>query len=168
MTIPTSDDDQNSACASGVGGVGGLSGAGSDGEGSLLLSKREPSITMSLRGNRGDNIVSLYDLAKELGVAVTSIFRQNLLLYDHLLAREEENMSVQEKQKLGEIVHILALSHLVRIEGLPNKDTLVEHMLLSGKDVLAKFITNSTPVRLFLIVDRARAQAARINHTRFR
>jgi hypothetical protein len=120
------------------------------------------SITFSLRGHRGDKITSLYQLAKCLDVAVTSVFRQNLALYDFLLLYEEENLTQKERRSFDEIVRVLGLSHLVRMEGTPDRRSLVEYVKLSGKEPLCPFIANSTNTRLFLIVDRAREHAARI------
>lgn len=122
----------------------------------------DDSITFSLRAHPGDTIARRYRLAQLLGVAVSSTFRRDLSLYDILLAREEETLTTRERKTFVEIVRTLALNAAIRTESIPDAGDLVRYLKLAGKDALCPLITNATALRLFLIVDRAREHAGRI------
>jgi hypothetical protein len=120
------------------------------------------SLTFSLRAHPGDTIARRYRLAQLLGVAVSSTFRRDLSLYDILLSREEETLTTRERKNFVEIVRTLALNAAIRSESVPDSGYLVRYLRLAGKDALCPLITNATALRLFLIVDRAREHAGRI------
>lgn len=120
------------------------------------------SFTFSLRAYSDDCIGALYKLSRALRVTVTSVFRQNLLLYETLLQLEQETMNQKESAVFDELVRILSMSHIVRSEGVPDKGTIIDYVRIAEKPALIPMITSASPVRLFLIIDRARTQAGRI------
>lgn len=122
----------------------------------------DDSFTFSLRAHPGDTIAKRYQLARLIGVAVSSPFRRDLALYDILLTREEETLSTRERKTFIEVVRTLALNAAIRSESIPDAGDLIRYLRLAGKDSLCPLIANATAIRLFLIVDRAREHAGRI------
>jgi hypothetical protein len=129
--------------------------------------KRKPrvdddSITFSIRAHPGDTVAKRYTLARLIGVAVSSPFRRDLGLYDILLSQEEEAMTTRERKSFVEAVRTLALNAAIRSENVPDRADLIRYLKLAGKDALTPLVSNATTLRLFLIVDRAREHAGRI------
>jgi hypothetical protein len=122
----------------------------------------DDSITFSIRAHPGDTVAKRYSLARLIGVAVSSPFRRDLGLYDILLSQEEESLSTRERKVFVEVVRTLALNAAIRSENVPDRGDLIRYLRMAGKDALCPLISNATTQRLFLIVDRAREHAGRI------
>lgn len=120
------------------------------------------SITFSLRAHPGDTVYRRYQLARHIGVSISSPFRRDLNLYDILLTKEEEGITGSERKAFIGVVRTLALNASIRAEVVPDRVDLVRYLRLAGKESLGHFVTNATTIRLFLIVDRAREHAGRI------
>jgi hypothetical protein len=126
------------------------------------MSVDDDSITFSIRAHPGDTVAKRYQLARLIGVAVSSPFRRDLGLYDILLSQEEEAMTTRERASFIKTVRTLALNANIRSENVPDRTDLIRYLRMADKDSLSPLISNATTLRLFLIVDRAREHAGRI------
>lgn len=102
----------------------------------------------------------LYVMAKAMRVGVASVFRHNLAMYAALLDEEEKLLTSKEKKTYTDIVNTIALSHLCRIEGMPDRQSLCDHLTRANRADLCDVINKATTIRLLLIVDRARSLSA--------
>lgn len=124
------------------------------------------SITFSLRAHAGDVIAKRYQTAKFLGIAVTSPFRHDLSLFDSLLSLEEKNLVSSERKIFSDLIRTIALSSMIRTEDPPDRQEIIRYLRMANKNALISFVANSTNVRLFLIVDRAREFACQMEIAR--
>lgn len=120
-------------------------------------------VTFSITTLMGELPGQLYVMAKAMRVGVASVFRHNLSMYAALLDEEERTMALGSKEhvKYEQTVDTIALSHLCRVEGMPDRQSLCDHLTRANRRDLCDVINKSTTIRLLLIIDRARSLSAR-------
>lgn len=123
--------------------------------------EKEERITFSITTMPSELPGKLYLAAKSLGVGVASVFRQNLSMYQFLLSEESESLTARERKVVAELSEVLSLSHLCRVEAKPDRVLVIDHLARAGRTDLCGHINSASTIRLLLILDNARALAAK-------
>jgi hypothetical protein len=116
-------------------------------------------LTFSITGHSTELIGQLYLTAKALKIAVASVFRHNLEMFSVLLDEERDKLTAREEKQVHDVAGALALSHICRLEGLPDKILLCDYLMRADKGNLCDAVNTASNIRLMLILDIARALA---------
>lgn len=124
------------------------------------VQNREERVTFSITTLLSENPGKLYLTAKSLGIGVASVFRHNLEMYKELLQEEDNNLTAKERRAVGDVSQVMSLSHLCRLEGMPDKIMICDHLVKADRPDLLNAVNGATLIRLLLMMDKARTLAA--------